>query len=202
MRGPRQLCEEIEAFIQELDEQAKDGGKRNISLVPLKGIDALLAAWRTLPDAIRAGWTLLFVGSGPLADRVRAAAASDPEAIAQVPAVAPEALPRYYAAARLLVFPTLADTWGLVVNEAMASGLPVMCSTRAGCAEEMLVPGENGWLFDPADAAGFSETLLDALAEPAPERLGARAIATAERFTPERMAEGMRRAVRFAAPSS
>lgn len=40
MRGPRQLCEEIEGFIQELDEQAKDGGKRNISLVPLKGMNS------------------------------------------------------------------------------------------------------------------------------------------------------------------
>ena len=40
MRAPRQLGEEIEEFVQELDDQAKDGGTRNITLVPLKGMNA------------------------------------------------------------------------------------------------------------------------------------------------------------------
>ncbi len=48
MRAPRQLGEEIEAFVTELDEQAKDGGKRNISLVPLKGMNA-----EQIEDALR-----------------------------------------------------------------------------------------------------------------------------------------------------
>jgi glycosyltransferase involved in cell wall biosynthesis len=48
----------------------------------------------------------------------------------------------------------------LVVNEAMASGLPVLCSRYAGCAEELIIPGQTGEVFDPTD----TQTLRDLLA--------------------------------------
>jgi len=168
-------------------------------LVPVKGIAPLLAAWERLPEKIRGDWTLLFVGSGPLASMIEEASAGEPDgAIVLVPEVEPRELVDYYAAARLLIFASLADTWGLVVNEAFACGLPVLCSRHAGCADDLLRPGENGWLFDPTEPAEFVSALREALCAPDLERLARGARDTAERFRPEAMAAGFRRAVEHA----
>jgi glycosyltransferase involved in cell wall biosynthesis len=168
-------------------------------LVPMKGIAPLLAAWERLPEKIRDDWTLLFVGSGPLESMIDEASAAEPDgAIVHVPEVERLELVDYYAAARLLVFASLADPWGLVVNEAFACGLPVLCSRHAGCADDLLRPGENGWLFDPTEPAEFVSALEQALSTPDLERLARGARDTAERFRPEAMAAGMRKAVQFA----
>lgn len=168
-------------------------------LVPVKGIAPLLAAWERLPEKIRDDWTLLFVGSGPLESMIEEASAAEPDgAIVHVPEVEPLELVDYYAAARLLVFASLADTWGLVVNEAFACGLPVLCSRHAGCADDLLRPGENGWIFDPTEPAGFVTALREALTTPDLERFARIARDTAECFRPEAMAAGFRRAVEHA----
>ena len=168
-------------------------------LVPVKGIAPLLAAWERLPAKVRDDWTLLFVGSGPLASMIEEASAAEPDgAIVHVPELPPHELVEYYAASRLLIFASLADTWGLVVNEAFACGLPVLCSRYAGCADDLLRPGENGWLFDPTDPGGFVSALREALTAPDLDRLSRGARDTAERFRPEAMAAGFRRAVEHA----
>jgi glycosyltransferase involved in cell wall biosynthesis len=60
-----------------------------------------------------------------------------------------EELPRVYSEAGLFVLPTLADTWGVVVNEALAAGLPVLGSVRAQAVTELVDDGKNGWTFEP-----------------------------------------------------
>src|SRR5206468_3929765 len=59
-------------------------------------------------------------------------------------------LPIYYALAKCFVLPSVSEPWGLVVNEAMASGLPVLVSDRCGSAE-LVQNGNNGFVFDPLD---------------------------------------------------
>jgi 1,2-diacylglycerol 3-alpha-glucosyltransferase len=54
----------------------------------------------------------------------------------------------------------LKDTWGLVVNEAMAAGLPVIVSSRAGCAEDLVIDGVTGYRFDPFDVEDLTQLLL------------------------------------------
>ena len=68
-------------------------------------------------------------------------------------------LPKLYAQAGIFVFPTLADTWGVVVNEALASGLPVLGSVRSQAVEELIEDGRNGWLFQP----GNTEQMYNAI---------------------------------------
>ena len=58
-------------------------------------------------------------------------------------------LARLYAASGALVLPTLFDEWGLVVNEALASGLPVLGSVFSQAVEVLVEDGVTGWLFDP-----------------------------------------------------
>ena len=62
-----------------------------------------------------------------------------------------EELPAFYANASAFIHASTTEQWGLVVNEAMASGLPVLVSNRCGFAADLVREGENGWTFDPAD---------------------------------------------------
>jgi len=62
-----------------------------------------------------------------------------------------EELPAFYAGAGAFVHPALEEPWGLVINEAMASGLPVLSSRNVGAAEELVVDGKTGYLFDPTN---------------------------------------------------
>ncbi len=196
---------DAEAHLAELAEELE--GRKRIALVAgrlvqSKGIEPLLAAWSRLPESLRADWTLLFVGSGPLASKVQSESAGRPPGeIAWMPAVQPDELAGFYAAARLLVFPTLSEPWGLVVNEAFACGRPVVCSVHAGCADDLVRAGENGWLADPTDPSAFTRTLEEALGSADLDRLGAQARRDVEPFGPEAMADGMRRAVTTALAS-
>lgn len=168
-------------------------------LVESKGIEPLLDAWSEIPTFLRDRWTLLFVGDGPLAGRVQAEMERRPGEIAHVPSVAPERMPELYAAVDRLLFPSLADPWGLVVNEALACGIPVACSRLAGCAEDLIEPGRTGWLFDPTDAQETRDVLTEVLETTDDERMRAHARDTAKRFGPEVMAAGIRRAIQHAA---
>jgi glycosyltransferase involved in cell wall biosynthesis len=60
-------------------------------------------------------------------------------------------LPACYAKAGIFVFPTLGDEWGLVVNEAMMTGLPVLGSIYSQAVEELVEDDINGWIFTPDD---------------------------------------------------
>jgi glycosyltransferase involved in cell wall biosynthesis len=60
-----------------------------------------------------------------------------------------EDLAAFYALADMLIFPTHSDPWGLVVNEAMASGLPVITTSVAGCAADLVENGRNGFVVEP-----------------------------------------------------
>ena len=73
-----------------------------------------------------------------------------------LPASRPERMPAVYRSADLVVLPTLEDVWGLVANEAILSGIPVLCSKYAGCSGELLAPEH---LFSPDDLQEFSQKL-------------------------------------------
>ena len=96
-------------------------------------------------------------------------------------------MPAYYAQCDLLAFPSLLDEWGLVVNEAMAAGLPVLGSVLAQAVTELVEDGQTGWTFDPSDPAAMRQAIERALDTP-PDRMAAmRALARRRiaRLTPE-----------------
>ena len=64
-----------------------------------------------------------------------------------------------YAAAGCFVLPSLREPWGLVVNEAMAAGLPVLVSRHCGCREDLVAEGENGYSFQPTDSLHLTALL-------------------------------------------
>lgn len=70
-----------------------------------------------------------------------------------------EELPIYYDRASFFVHPSRVDTWALVVNEAMAAGLPVLVCTGAGCHKDLVEPGVNGFTFGPDDIEGLANQM-------------------------------------------
>lgn len=127
-------------------------------LVERKGIYPLLRATRVLQDE-GYDFALVVVGDGPEAGRF-AAEHLGIRHLHWVRHLPPERMPTIYRACDLLVFPTLDDVWGLVVNEALLSGLPVVASVYAGCAEELLAPRN---VFDPLDEQSFLDAFRRAL---------------------------------------
>ena len=69
-------------------------------------------------------------------------------------------LPLYYGLASVFILPSTTEQWGLVVNEAMASGLPVLVSNRCGCAPDLVEEGRNGYTFDPFDQTNLADLML------------------------------------------
>jgi glycosyltransferase involved in cell wall biosynthesis len=68
-------------------------------------------------------------------------------------------LPAYYGLAGAFVHASTTEQWGLVVNEAMAGGLPVLVSRRCGCAPDLVREGENGFTFNPHDIEAIAQLL-------------------------------------------
>jgi glycosyltransferase involved in cell wall biosynthesis len=165
-----------------------------------KGVDRLLEAWQFFTRDCTGTPRLVLVGDGPdramLEARVREAAMPgvifmghlDYDGIAPV-----------YAAADALAVPTLEDNWSLVVPEAMACGLPVLCSVYNGCHPELVQPAGNGWLFDPLDLESTCEALRQCWS--GRERLpamGTRSREIVQAFTPEKAAEAIIEACQLA----
>jgi glycosyltransferase involved in cell wall biosynthesis len=69
-------------------------------------------------------------------------------------------LPEYYARAGAFIHASTTEQWGLVVNEAMASGLPVLVSNRCGCARDLVQDGVNGFTFDPYNVEQMAELMV------------------------------------------
>lgn len=115
-----------------------------------------------------------------------------------------EELPSWYGAASCFIHPSTTEQWGLVVNEAMAAGLPVLVSNRCGCAVDLVREGVNGFTFDPYDV----ERMADLMWQMAHGNVDREATGRASQeiianWGPERFADGLTKAVNAAraAPS-
>jgi glycosyltransferase involved in cell wall biosynthesis len=129
-------------------------------LLERKGFDLFLRAWDALPIETKRSNTVIIVGDGPEEKRLKEIAAhGEFPNLFFVCNKPPEELAKYYALADLFVFPSLVDVWGLVVNEALACGVPVLASKYAGVSQELVGDTGAGELFDPLDHIGFTSAL-------------------------------------------
>jgi glycosyltransferase involved in cell wall biosynthesis len=108
---------------------------------------------------------LLMVGDGRLGDEVRSITQSAPDRFMVLPFQNQSRMPLVYRLADCVVLPSAyGETWGLAVNEALASGRPALVSDRVGCAQDLIRPGENGCVFRSDEWADFRVqlgTLMD-----------------------------------------
>ncbi len=171
--------------------------------VPQKNLPFLLEAYAAYRrDAGAGAWKLVLLGDGPSRPALTAQlAALNVTADVFLPGFKQYAeLPAYYGLAGAFVHASTTEPWGLVVNEAMAAGLPVLVSERCGCARDLVAAGENGWTFRPDDPAVLA-ALLQRTAGLDPSTLAAMGEAGRRRvegWSPERFAANLQRAVEAA----
>jgi glycosyltransferase involved in cell wall biosynthesis len=139
----------------------------------------------------------IFAGDGPLRERLTRFVLPPNVQLSFTGNLAYDELPRVYANADIFVLPTLADTWGVVVNEAMASGLPVLGSSYAQAVSELVEEGKSGWTFRPDTPDEVLAAMDRALTTSRSEwqRIGEHARQTALRLTPEYAAGLIARAI-------
>lgn len=138
-----------------------------------KNLGTLIRAYAAAASSITE--KLVFVGSGSQRDQLLSLCAECglrvwDEAVAEGRADADAAvyfynfkqiedLPEFYALATAFILPSRWEEWGLVVNEAMACGIPVLVSDRVGCARDLAVAGVTGDIFPPDDVARLTDLL-------------------------------------------
>jgi glycosyltransferase involved in cell wall biosynthesis len=129
-------------------------------LVREKGVFELLASYAKLEASLRREMGLVFVGDGACRQQLQEAASSvSPGTIEFAGFAQRDQLAVYYALAEMLVLPTYTDTWGLVVNEAMACGLAVILSRAAGCGVDLVQENWNGLLVPPRDVPSLTSAM-------------------------------------------
>ena len=123
-------------------------------LIGVKNLPMLLTAFADArPQSPNANdWGLILLGDGPeqplLQQKVTELHMDN--AVKLVPGRPWFQVPGLLALSNVLVLPSTSEPWGLVVNEAMACGLPVIVSDRCGCVPDLVHDGQNGFVFDPA----------------------------------------------------
>ena len=136
-------------------------------LTEVKAVDVLLEAYAQYRQRSDDPWALTVVGDGPERARLEALAG---DGVTFAGFAQGDALGHAYGRADAFVLPSRKDTWGLVVNEAQAAGLPVIVSTGAGCAVDLVDEGANGVTVPPGDAPALTDALARVATLPDVER--------------------------------
>ncbi len=166
-------------------------------LIRSKGVFDLLEGYARLDDEIRAKIGLVFVGDGSeRSELMEQASRIAPGTIQFTGFVHREGLPGFCAFAEALIVPTHSDTWGLVVNEAMSCGLPVIVTSVAGCVADLVEDGWNGFVVSSGDPARLAAAMARLAADPALRMtMGARSTQRIEEYSPAAWADGLVKAV-------
>jgi glycosyltransferase involved in cell wall biosynthesis len=168
---------------------------------------AKLQPWKAPADLLEAfaaanvaNSYLVFAGDGPERDSLerRAAELDVTSRVRFLGFVNQSQLPSAYCAADVFVLPSLFEPFGLVVNEAMLCGLPVVVSDRVGAKFDLVRPGENGYVYPAGNIEALARVLREVLPNPEQRaRLGAAARQRMETWSPREYTEGMVRAVQL-----
>ena len=158
-----------------------------------KGVFDLLEAYARLSQERRSRVGLVFVGDGSArSGMMKRAKELDGGRVIFPGFVQRDNLAKYYALAEALVLPTYSDPWGLVVNEAMASGLPIVVSKAAGCAQDLVTHEWNGFVVRPREIGRLSEFLGTLADDPELVRaMGQRSVERIQDFSPDKCAAGL-----------
>ncbi len=166
-------------------------------MVREKGVFELLSAYAKLEASMRQEIGLVFVGDGVCRGQLEEQALGISPGVIIFPGFAQrEQLPVYYALAEMLVLPTYTDTWGLVVNEAMACGLPVILSQAAGCATDLVTENWNGRMVPPRDVSSLTGVMRNLASQPTLcAAMGANSRKRISDYSPEAWSLGISRMV-------
>ena len=143
-------------------------------LIDIKNTATIIRAYAGYCAAGAPGdWGLVIVGAGPMRDELQqlAAALGVDTRVHFAGAASYEDIPRYFAFASAFVLASRSEPWGLVVNEAMCAGLPVLVSEACGSSADLVVEGVNGFVFAADDVESLAAR-MGALASGQPDVSG------------------------------
>ncbi len=145
------------ASVAEARERGAGGWPRRFlfvgRLVASKGVDVLVEAYRHYRSMVPDPWPLTICGTGPLEDRLRG------DGIELTGFVQPSELPALFARAGVFVLPSREDPWGVVLGEATAASLPIVCTHECGAAAELVRDRHNGLLVPAGDPDALARAL-------------------------------------------
>lgn len=154
--------------------------------IPVKGFDVLLEAKRALPEDVG----LYFVGGKATEEYLRFIETHRLKNVHFVEHCSYETLRKYYHAADLFILATRGDTWGLVINEAMANGLPVITTNRCVAGLQLIEEDVNGYIVPVDDSLAMAEKIKQLLDDKTlREKMAANNIEKIQPYTIENMAK-------------
>ena len=153
-------------------------------LIPRKGVDILMKAAKRLPKDV----AVVVVGAEPTEEYLALKRDLDLANVHFVGFKVKDELADYYRAADVFVMPTRKDIWGLVINEAMSYGLPIVSTDRCIAALELVEEGVNGQIVPAEDPEALAEGILKVL-DGDPARMGALSREKIRNYTMEKMVE-------------
>lgn len=169
-----------------------------VRFIPEKNLERFLRAYAAYFHQEQQPWGLVLAGSGKLEPKLKALSYQLGLSKIYWPGfVQIGDLPKYYALASAFILPSVKETWGLVVNEAMASGLPVLVSKTVGCRYDLVEDGSNGFLFDPYCVEDMAKVMVRMSRTSGHKRrqMGVRSQEIVANWGPQRFAEGLWQAV-------
>jgi glycosyltransferase involved in cell wall biosynthesis len=173
--------------------------------IPKKNLQRLLEAFAAYSRLAKPhGWELVLLGDGDLRPELeRQRIRLGLESVLHMPGFMQYGdLPDYYAWAGAFIHASTTEQWGLVVNEAMASGMPVLVSERCGCAPDLVENARNGFTFDPYDVDALANLMLKMSSGDCDRvAMGRASREIISRWTPDNFAEGLGQAVEAALSS-
>lgn len=156
------------------------------------------AAYRK--QALHEAWDLVLCGDGQLRPQIEELITElGLKSCVHLPGfLQQDGLLPYFAHASCFVHASVQEQWGLVVNEAMAAGLPVLVSNRCGCFEDLVLEGINGFGFDPENTEELTQLMLkissgnidlNAMSQASLQHI--------QNFSPDFFAQGLTKAVKY-----
>jgi glycosyltransferase involved in cell wall biosynthesis len=165
-------------------------------LAPEKNLLRLIQAFEMLrKNSNFEKWGLILVGEGPERNELEKYVHDNSLEVNFVGGVGWTEVPQWLAKATVLVLPSTSEPWGLVVNEAMLCGMPVIVSENCGCAEDLVQPGSNGFAINPQDVGSLASAMQYYMENPsAVEAHGTESKKRIIPFSPKEVAQEMARA--------
>jgi glycosyltransferase involved in cell wall biosynthesis len=161
-------------------------------LVPDKAIDVLAEGYRRYRATVADPWPLVVAGAGPDGHHLDGVAGVDRHGFVQ-----PHDLPALFAEAGCLVLPSRFEPWGVVIHEAAAAGLPVVCTRVCGASTRLVLDGYNGVVIssDSPDALASGLSRISESTEDQCRAMGEGSSALALQYSPERWAANLLRRI-------
>lgn len=171
-------------------------------MIPRKNFINLLAAYKEYKSKVDDPLSLIIVGDGPERNNIKKFLENSTLTnwVHLFPFQSQERLRKFYQKAKFFVLASKNEPWGLVVNEAMAAGLPVLVSNEVGCAKTLVAEGENGFNFSPEKSVELANILikLHSISDDQLKEMGKHSQKIIANWSIERFNSGLYEAIQFA----